>query len=362
MPKCIVSQKYKFVAGVDTHARTHHLTLIDNLGGIVGKREIKVSPHQMEKAVEWVVAKTDGNVLFAVEGTSSYGETFTMALQNRGLTVCEAKAPRMKIRGQAGKTDEIDSLWAAQNVLAKPLDKLILPKTQGMRKVFRILLAARRNMTVQKVMDENALIALLRTNNLDVSPVSELALTSLQSISQWETRPDNDMALEISVARMEAKRLAQNILLRQATSKQNEQQLHQAVKMFAPSLLDFPGVGPMTSAQILCAYSHKGRIRSANAFACLAGTTPLQASSGEIKRHRLSRYGDRQLNSALTTIIMSRLIHHKPTKDYAAKCTAKGKSPREIKRSLKRYLARSIFKHLETLELDGSCVIYSDLG
>ena len=114
MPKSIVAQKYQFVAGVDTHAKTHHLTLIDNLGCVVGKREIKVLPLQMEKAIDWVLGKTNGNVLFAVEGTSSYGETFTVAVQNRGLEICEVKAPRTKTRGQAGKTDEIDSFWAAK--------------------------------------------------------------------------------------------------------------------------------------------------------------------------------------------------------------------------------------------------------
>jgi transposase len=354
MPQCIVSEQYQFVAGVDTHAKTHHLTLIDNLGTVIGKREIKVLPQAMVKSIDWVMAKTGGNVLFAIEGTSSYGETFTILLQNRNLPVCEVKAPKTKTRGQAGKTDEIDSLLAARNILIKPVDKLIIPKTQGMRKVFRLLLAARRNMTVQKVMDENALIALLRTNNLDIIPAAKLTPVDLQTIAQWQAKPTGNICIEVAVARMEAKRLAQSILLFQAMLKQNERQLHQAVKMFAPTLLDFSGFGPVTSAQILCSYSHKGRFRSANAFACLAGTTPLPASSGKVVRHRLSRYGDRALNSSLTTIIMSRLQHHEPTKEYSAKCTAQGKSLREIRRSLKRYLARGIFKHLEQLDLTGS--------
>jgi transposase len=354
MPKIIVSQKYKFVAGVDTHAKTHHLTLIDNLGGVIGKREIKVLPRQMEKSIDWVVAKTGGDVLFAVEGTSSYGETFTIALQNRNLAVCEFKAPKTKTRGQAGKTDEVDSLLAARNVLAKELDKLINPKAQGMRKVFRVLLAARRNMTIQKVMDENTLIALLRTNSLNVIPANRLTISDLKTIARWSNRPTKDINIETAVARMEAKRLAQSILLRHALLKNNERQVCQAVQMFAPSLLEFPGCGPISSAQILCAYSHKGRLRSANAFACLAGTTPLPASSGQVVRHRLSRYGNRALNCTLNTIVLSRMIHHESTKEYVTKCTADGKSHREIRRSLKRYLARSIFKHLEALELDGN--------
>jgi len=360
MPKSIIAQKYKFVTGVDTHAKTHHLTLLDNLGIEVGAREIKVLPHHMEKAIDWVLQKTDGNVLFAVEGTSTYGETFTIALQNRNIAVCEVKPPEKKRRGQAGKTDEVDSFEAAKGVLPKHMNELIIPKTQGMRKVFRILLAARRNMTIQKVMDENTLIALLRTNNLTPRPVASLTMSVLQDMAEWVVRPKSDMEVEISIARMEAKRLAQNILLRHASLKQNERQIHKAVQMFAPSLLDLLGVGPVTSAQILCSYSHKGRFRSANAFACLAGTTPLEVSSGQVKHHRLSRYGDRALNCALNTIILTRMRYHEPTREYIAKCTTNGKSKRDIRRCLKRYLARSVFKHLEGLDLNGDYSIEVD--
>ncbi|MET4003026.1 transposase [Arthrobacter sp. UYCu511] len=50
-------------------------------------------------------------------------------------------------------------------------------------------------------------------------------------------------------------------------------------------------MGLVTVGIILAAYSHQGRVRSEAAFAALAGTSPLQASSGNIKRHRLNRGG-----------------------------------------------------------------------
>jgi hypothetical protein len=79
----------------------------------------------------------------------------------------------------------------------------------------------------------------------------------------------------------------------------------------------------------------------------LGGAAPIEASSGKITRHRLNRGGDRQLNRALHTIVLSRLQHHPPTKVYAARRTAEGKSPREIKRCLKRAVARQLFRALE---------------
>ena len=76
----------------------------------------------------------------------------------------------------------------------------------------------------------------------------------------------------------------------------NKAQLAALVESWMPELLAEFGVGPVAAAQLLVSWSHPGRCRSAAAFAMLAGTTPLQASSGRVTRHRLNRGGDRQLN------------------------------------------------------------------
>ena len=72
-------------------------------------------------------------------------------------------------------------------------------------------------------------------------------------------------------------------------------------------LLEEIGVGPIVAAQLLCSYSHHGRLRSEAAFASLAGVAPIPASSGQTVRHRLNRAGDRQLNRALHTIVLCRM-------------------------------------------------------
>ena len=79
----------------------------------------------------------------------------------------------------------------------------------------------------------------------------------------------------------------------------------------------------------------------------LAGVAPLEASSGRVVRDRLNRGGDRQLNRALHTIVLVRLRDDAQTRAYAARRTAEGKSPREIRRCLKRTVARQLFKLLE---------------
>lgn len=65
-----------------------------------------------------------------------------------------------------------------------------------------------------------------------------------------------------------------------------------------------PGVGPVTAAIVIVSWSHPGRVRSEAAFAALAGTCPIPASSGNTSRHRLDRGGDRRLNWALHTIVI----------------------------------------------------------
>ena len=93
--------------------------------------------------------------------------------------------------------------------------------------------------------------------------------------------------------------------------------------------------------------SHPGRFRSEGAFASLAGVASIPASSGMTNRHRLSRRGDRQLNTALHVVVINRLRHDDDTRAYAERRRQEGKSDPEIRRCLKRYVARQIFRQLE---------------
>lgn len=120
-------------------------------------------------------------------------------------------------------------------------------------------------------------------------------------------------------------------------------------EQLAPGLQQVFGLGPVTSAWILMAYSHPGRIHSEAAFASLAGVAPLQASSGNHERQRLNRHGDRLLNKALNVVTRTRMGYDEATKKYVERRTAEGLSLKEIKRILKRYICRSIYRKLEIL-------------
>jgi transposase len=347
----IVSKKYQFVVGVDTHAAKHVATIIDSRGAVIASREIRVTAQQMSGFINWVrkVTSNAQDVLLAVEGTSSYGETLTRLAQDNGLTVTEVKPPKTKSRGGDGKTDLIDSELAARSVLHLPVNKLVVPRAGGVRKSLRILLASRDDVVTRQTADKNTLIALLRGCDLGIDARKALTLTQHQTISRWQTRSEDDQ--EQAVVRHEAKRLACSILSANLVLEENARQLSPLVNSLAPDLTETRGIGPVTAAQVLCAYSHKGRVHSPAAFAALAGTSPVSASSGKVERHRLNRYGDRELNKAIHTVALTRMRMDETTKEYMAMRTAQGQSPREIRRSLKRYIARSLFKQLEAYDI-----------
>lgn len=116
----------------------------------------------------------------------------------------------------------------------------------------------------------------------------------------------------------------------------------------AAGLLDKPTIGPATDVIAFATWSHPGRVRSGAAFASLAGVNPIPASSGNTVRHWTNRGGDRRLNGALDMAVRIRIrMRMDPdTRAYVDKRIADGRTPREIRRSLKRYLACQIYRHL----------------
>ena len=119
------------------------------------------------------------------------------------------------------------------------------------------------------------------------------------------------------------------------------------VRAWRPDLLSRCGVGPIVAAVVLCVWSHPGRCPSDAAFAMLGGAAPIPASSGQTVRVRLNRSGDRQLNQALHLVVLTRLRYDPATRAYAQRRRAQGKTNREIRRCLVRYVARQLYRLLE---------------
>jgi transposase len=162
-------------------------------------------------------------------------------------------------------------------------------------------------------------------------------------IAGWRHRREDSV---VRICRQEAIRLAKHIVALDGELVDNRKALDVAVAETAPELCKLPGVGSVVAASVLTAWSHPGRVRSEAAFAALAGTCPIPASSGNTLRYRLNRGGDRRLNRALTTVVIVRMRTHAPTKTYVARRRAEGRTTKEIMRSLKRYITRQFYRTL----------------
>jgi transposase len=130
-------------------------------------------------------------------------------------------------------------------------------------------------------------------------------------------------------------------------TRQLDKLLAELVRATAPALVALYGVGPDTAASLLVsAGDNPERLRCEAAWAHLCGVAPIEASSGKLKRYRLNRGGDRQANSALWRIVITRMSSDPRTQAYVARRTDEGLAKGEIIRVLKRYVAREVYRYL----------------
>ncbi|MDJ1370226.1 IS110 family RNA-guided transposase [Gulosibacter molinativorax] len=347
----IVAHTRSFVIGVDTHARSHTYAVLDASNGqIRGCQKFPTTPKGIARAIAWAgrLSAGEANTLWVIEGAASYGAVLARTVSDTGYVVVEAPRMNAKARTGIGKSDPLDSQAIAAAVLPLSEHQLRQPRADsGTRQALRVLVAAREQMTQQKTMNMNALNALMRVNVLGVDARSALTLTLIREVSRWRSREE---PLALSVAREETVRLAKEVLSLHDALAANQARLTELIAASeAAPLLEEPGIGAYTAAVVIAAWSHPGRVRSEAAFAALAGVNPIPASSGNTVRYRLNRGGDRRLNHALHVIAMSRMTYHPETKTYVEKRLAEGKSKREIRRCIKRYHARHLYRTLNAL-------------
>lgn len=327
--------------GVDTHKQEHVAVACDPLG-----RELASTALPATRAgylALWRWAQALGEPAFAVEGTGSYGAGLVRFLAAAGACVYECERPRRRGRAQ-GKSDLIDAALAARRLLAG--EGLSRPRGGGRREDLRLLLLERRGLVRAETATRNQLQAVL--------VAAPAALRERLAGLDRERLPAACARLR---ARAEAERVAVSVLARlgrraQALARElaaRDRELAGLVGALVPELLSECGVGPVCAAQLVVSCGEPGRMRSEASFAALAGTSPVEASSGPRRPHRLNRGGDRQLNRALHVISLARIRHHTETAGYYRRLLASGKSAREARRCVKRALARYFYHRLREL-------------
>ncbi len=326
--------------GVDTHKHGHVAVACDALGAQLDAREIEASAAGYLALWQW--AQELGVPAFAVEGAGSYGAGLVRFLEAAGAPVYECERPTRRER-RHGKSDLIDAFLAARRLVTGT--GLGRPRGGGRREDLRLLLLERRSAVAARTAALNQLQAALVTAP---APLRErlAALAGDQLIAALARLRARAGEAETAVLIGVLKRLAGRIGTLAAELAKLEAELEAIVGGLVPELLAECGGGPVCAAQLVVSSGDPARMTSEASFAALAGTSPIDASSGRQQRHRLNRGGDRQLNRALHVIALNRIRYHAETAGYHARLLAAGKTEREARRCVKRQLARHFYRRL----------------
>ncbi|RZS60693.1 IS110 family transposase [Xylanimonas ulmi] len=346
----IVAHAHPFVIGVDTHAKKHALSILAApVGEVVDDGEFPTTTAGIGRAIAWAGRRTRGgqDVLWVVECSATYGAQLANAVRAAGFQVVEAARMSARASRGVGKSDPLDARRIAAAVLPLETSRLRrLREGQGVRAALRVAITARDTMSGERTAALNTLTALARVMDLGIDARKPLTTTQVLEASRWRTRAEDVAA---ATARAEAVRLARRVVELEDDLTENTKTLTTLLRQSpARVLLEMPGIGPVTAAVVMAAWSHPGRLRDEAAFASLAGVNPIPASSGNTVRHRLNRGGDRRLNQALHMAVVVRMRWDTETKAYVERRTAEGRTKREFRRNLKRYLARQVYRALTT--------------
>jgi transposase len=326
--------------GVDTHADVHVAVAKDSFGRRLDTTAIPTTPAGYAELLGW--AQRLGQIeVWGIEGTGSFGAGLSRFLRAEGQVVVVVDRPDRQARRRRGKSDPLDAEAAARAVQAQQGS---VPKAgDGQVEMIRSLRVARSTAMKARTQAINALKGLLVTAPVELrEQLRDLpAVRLVQTAATLELGP---VTTPVAAATLGLRTLARRYQALSAELAVLDIELDRLTATVAPKLVALFGVGPDSAGALLVAAGdNPDRLRSDAAFAMLCGASPIQASSGKTHRHRLNRGGDRQANAALHRIVVARLRHDKPTKDYLARRLREGKSKKEAIRCLKRYVAREVF-------------------
>jgi transposase len=341
----IADARRPVTGGVDTHAEVHVAGVADQTGRVLGTREFPATAKGYAAALAWM--RGHGELVeVGVEGTGSYGAGLARYLAAQGIEVAEVIRPNRQARRRRGKSDAADAVAAALAALNGEASGQ--PKSgDGAVESIRALLVARRGAVKARTQAGNQLRGLIVT-------APEAVRDKLAGLSAHERvtlaaryRP-GDLTSPAEAAKAAMAAVARRHQALAAEIAQLDTALETLVAHIAPAgFRDRTGVGTRVAATLLVtAGDNPSRLRTEASFAALCGASPVDASSGKQRRHRLNRGGDRQANSALWRIVFTRMATDPRTQAYLARRTTEGKTTREIIRCLKRYVAREAYKAL----------------
>jgi transposase len=323
---------------VDPHKSSYTAVAVNERGAELAARRFDA---RAEREL-WRWASQWPERSWAIEGARGLGHRLAQQLVARGETVLDVPASlvarvRLLSSGGGRKSDVDDAratALAARGAELRPVER------EDEHAVLRLLTERRQELLGERTRTVNRLHRMLRELLPGGAP---RLLTAKQARALVRgLRPRE----EANVARLDlARELITEVEHVDRLVAKNRERLEAALGKTGTRLLELPGVGPVVAGVLLGRSRGVSRFATSSRFASYAGVAPVEASSGEVRRHRLNRRGDRQLNWALHIVAVTQARHATTAGHaYYQRKLGEGKSRPEALRCLKRLLAREVYQ------------------
>ena len=330
------------IIGVDPHKLSATIEVVDHRGNLLGSGRFTTDKAGYSAMRAHVRAWPQR--VWAVEGANGAGRPLAQRLVEAGEHVVDVPAKlaarvRLFDTGHNRKTDARDAHSIAMVALRTTGLRVLAPDEE--LEVLRMLTDRRDELAHRRVQTVNRLQRLLSEL---IPGQRKKDLSALQAKAMLASVRPRDLAGKTR-RRMAVEQLADLVAV-DAKLKKIKAELKTAVLARGSTLLDIHGIGPAGAARILADVGDVARFADRNRFASWTGTAPLDASSGEQIRHRLSRAGNRRMNHVIHIAAIVQLRHDTEGRAYYRRKLAAAKTPMEALRCLKRRLSDVIYRRL----------------
>jgi transposase len=326
--------------GIDPHKASHTAVAIDDSESVLDELRVRACSKQADQLRAWAAPFSDR--VWAIESARGLGYLLAQQLVAAGEIVVDVPAvmstrTRLLGSGRAQKNDPNDARSVA--IAALRNDALGRVALDDHARVLKLLVKRHRDLGRLKNKSACRLHALL----MELEPggmAQEMTVTRANEILDRIEPATQMVEHRLAVAR---ETLA-DIVHYETQMKASMKRLRTAVAASGTSLVNIRGVGVVVAAMIIGQTGDVSRFASAGHFASYNATAPIEASSGEMKRHRLNQRGNRQLNWAIHTAAVSQLRYPCAGREYYDRKRAEGKNTKEAIRALKRQLSNVIYR------------------
>jgi transposase len=330
------------VIGVDPAKRSHAIEVIDEREQTLAAGVFDNS-NDGYRQMRAIVRRFPERV-WAVEGAGGTGCQLAQRLVADGESVVDVP-PKFSTRvramstGHGRKTDPTDARAIA--IVGLRNTNLTPVATDDQTVALRLLSERRRDLVRTRTQTVNRLHQLL----MELIPTgAPRNLTATKAKALLATVRPREVAGK--ARRQLAADYIDDVVALDRKLRVIEKRIKEAVEATGTTLTEIVGVGPITAAIILGEVGNVARFPNNDHFASYTGTAPLDASSGDVQRHRLSRAGNRQLNHALHIVALSQCRYDERGRAYYARKLAAGKGSKGALRCLKRRLSDAVFRRL----------------